>query len=76
MAICVRTKAGVHAAVAITGILGPGGGTTKKPVGTVAIAVAVSPEPVSRIFHFLGLRSDIKFQATQAALDLLRRELE
>ena len=76
MALCARTKAGVHAVVAITGILGPGGGTTQKPVGTVAIAVAVSPEPVSRTFHFLGLRSDIKFQATQAALDLLRRELE
>ena len=76
MALCVRTKAGVHAVVAITGILGPGGGTTQKPVGTVAIAVAVSPEPVSRTFHFLGLRSEIKFQATQAALDLLRRELE
>ena len=76
MALCARTKADVHAAVAITGILGPGGGTTQKPVGTVAIAVAVSPEPVSRTFHFLGLRSDIKFQATQAALDLLRRELE
>ncbi len=76
MALGARARAGVQAAVGITGIAGPDGGTETKPVGTVAVAVATAAAPVSRTFRFLGRRSDIKFQATQAALDLLRRRLD
>ena len=66
-------------AVAITGIAGPGGGTDKKPVGTVVFARAVrghDPEAmVADIRHFGDLgRSEIRRQAALVALELLMPE--
>jgi nicotinamide-nucleotide amidase len=76
MAEGIRERTGVDVAVAITGIAGPGGGTDKKPVGTVVIAVIVPGQPVYvRTFSFIGGRPMVKFQATQAALDRVRRLL-
>ncbi|CAN5796890.1 competence/damage-inducible protein A [soil metagenome] len=69
-----RTHAGV--CVAITGIAGPSGGTEAKPVGTVAIAVRVDGQPLSLRTHlFPGARDIVRFQATQTALDGVRRIL-
>jgi nicotinamide-nucleotide amidase len=72
MAEAIRRQAGSTAAVGITGIAGPGGGTPEKPVGTVAIAVSTARESCVRTFQFIGGREQVKFQATQAALNLLR----
>ena len=63
-------------AVAITGIAGPGGGTAKKPVGTVVFACATRDEDpgkvVADIEHFGDLgRSEIRRQAVIRALKLL-----
>ena len=63
-------------AVAITGIAGPGGGSEKKPVGTVVFARAVrgaDPEiVVADVRHFGDLgRSEIRRQAALVALELL-----
>lgn len=70
--IRARTKADVT--VGITGIAGPGGGTDTKPVGTVVIAVIVPDRPAYvRTYAFFGGRAMVKFQATQAALDRVRR---
>ena len=64
-------------AVGITGIAGPGGGTPQKPVGMVVIAAAWarqgSVESRARTFNFIGGREMIRFQASQAALDMVRR---
>ena len=63
-------------AVAVTGIAGPGGGTAKKPVGTVVFARALKgadPESITadaRHFEDRG-RADIRLQAALCALDLL-----
>lgn len=61
--------------LAITGIAGPEGGTRAKPVGTVFIALAAPDGVEARQFKFAGGRESVKWQATQMALDLLRRHL-
>jgi nicotinamide-nucleotide amidase len=77
MADGARERAGVDLAIAITGIAGPGGGTEAKPVGTVAIALA-GPGDARRVrtFTFIGGRLQVKFQASQSALDMIRRTLQ
>lgn len=75
MADAIRTTAGLDLGIGITGIAGPGGGSAEKPVGTVAIAVATAAAIRSRLFRFAGGREQVKFQASQAALDLTRRML-
>jgi nicotinamide-nucleotide amidase len=60
------------AAVAITGIAGPGGGSPEKPVGLVHIAAARRQgATLHRRLILDGERSDIRLQAALAAMDLL-----
>jgi nicotinamide-nucleotide amidase len=73
MADGVRARSRVDVGVGVTGIAGPGGGSVDKPVGTVAIAAVTSGVSRSRVFRFLGEREQVKFQASQAALDMVRR---
>jgi len=75
MAEGVRASARVDLGVGVTGIAGPSGGAANKPVGTVAIAVALSGSTRSQQFRFVGDRERVKRQASQAALDMVRREL-
>jgi nicotinamide-nucleotide amidase len=75
MADGMRSRAGVDVGVGVTGIAGPGGGTPEKPVGTVAIAAVTARTSRSRVFRFMGEREQVKFQASQAALDMVRRIL-
>jgi len=72
MAAGIRAKTSAAVGVGITGIAGPGGGTPEKPVGTVAIAVSIPGEARVRTFQFFGGRDLVKFQSTQAALNMLR----
>jgi nicotinamide-nucleotide amidase len=71
----IRTRMGTTIGVGITGIAGPDGGSVEKPVGTVHIAVATPTETVNRRFLFPGDRERVRWQASQAALDMVRREL-
>jgi nicotinamide-nucleotide amidase len=75
MARGVAMLAGAPCALAVTGIAGPDGGTPTKPVGTVFIGLAVPGETLARRFYFSGDRAAVKWQSTQAALDMLRRSL-
>jgi nicotinamide-nucleotide amidase len=72
MADGIRTASGTNAGIGVTGIAGPGGGSEKKPVGTVAIAVLVDGRESVKTFQFLGGREMVKFQASQAAMNMLR----
>ena len=78
MARGIRDRATTNIGIGITGIAGPDGGTPSKPVGTVCIAVVlqqdVANEPSSwvRTFPLFGGREMVKFQATQAAMNMLR----
>src|SRR6185436_18653031 len=75
MAEGIRSRAGADLGLGITGIAGPGGGTPDKPVGTVVVALASSGGTTARTFRFFGDRELVKFQASQAALDMVRRHL-
>lgn len=75
MAAGVRARSGAEVGLAVTGIAGPDGGTEAKPVGTVVIAVALPDGTSSRTLQFIGDREQVRFQSSQAVLDLLRRTL-
>jgi nicotinamide-nucleotide amidase len=66
----------VPAAVSVTGIAGPGGGSETKPVGTVWIGCLVQGAGTTRRFLFPGSRHEIRARAAQAALHLLFRQLQ
>ncbi len=76
MAQGALAASGADVAVAITGVAGPGGGTEKKPVGTVVFARAEKggdPSDVvadRRDFGDLG-RGGVRLQAALCALELL-----
>lgn len=67
----VRRATGAAAAVAITGVAGPGGGTPDKPVGTVWIGAAVGDAADIRRFRFDGDRRAIREASVLSALELL-----
>ena len=77
MATGMARIAGSDLALGVTGIAGPSGGTPAKPVGMVVIAAAWvrqgACETRVRTFHFVGGREMVRFQASQAALDMIRR---
>jgi nicotinamide-nucleotide amidase len=73
MAEGIKARTGADVTVAITGIAGPGGGSAEKPVGTVVIAVlAPGRDAFVRTFQFIGARTQVKYQSTQAALNRVR----
>jgi nicotinamide-nucleotide amidase len=76
MAEGVRRVGAADIGIGVTGVAGPGGGSDEKPVGTVCFGV-VGPGSAreARTARFPGDRTMIRRQATQTALDLLRRVL-
>jgi nicotinamide-nucleotide amidase len=75
MAEGVRERAGTDFGLAVTGIAGPGGGTEAKPVGLVYIALADDAHTEHRKLNLPGDRHLVRWRASQAVLDLLRRRL-
>ena len=75
MAAGVRHALRSQIGVGITGVAGPDGGTEDKPVGLVWIAVDLDGELVVHGGRFSGDRGEIRFRATQAALNMIRRGL-
>lgn len=72
----VRRRFGTTYGIGITGIAGPTGGTEKKPVGTVHIAVASENGTVHKHVRFMLSRELVKFFSTQVALDMVRLAIQ
>jgi len=69
----IRRRSGATLGLGITGIAGPGGGSAEKSVGLVHIALANGATTKERRFHFPGDRDMVRWQASQMALDMVRR---
>lgn len=75
MAEGIAKKADTRVGIATTGIAGPGGGSSDKPVGLVYMGLHIDGNTLVRKFNFQGSRERIRQRATMNALDWLRREL-
>ncbi|WP_051822651.1 CinA family protein [Desulfonatronum thiodismutans] len=69
MAQGARRLLGAQAALAVSGIAGPDGGTPEKPVGTVWMAWALGEAMHSALWRFSGTRLEIKHQTARVALE-------
>lgn len=73
MVLGAQLSSGVTAAISITGIAGPSGGTPEKPVGTVCFGWALERADASNRIttttaHFVGDRQSVRQQAVVFAL--------
>ena len=60
--------------IATSGIAGPNGGTTEKPVGTVWIAAGLkSKSTLTELFYFSGSRSQVRNETVNKALQLCEK---
>jgi nicotinamide-nucleotide amidase len=75
MAAGAMKAAAADVGVGITGIAGPDGGTPEKPVGLVYVATCGALGAQVRRSLFPGGRERVRYQATQVALEMLRRGL-
>lgn len=67
--------AGADAALSVTGIAGPDGGSEEKPVGLVYVGCCVNGKVRTEEFHFTGNREKNRDYAVVRALTVLREEL-
>ena len=75
MAAGAQHRFGAQAAIAVTGIAGPSGGTAEKPVGTVWLCAAWGDSRRAARISVPGDRAEVRARAAQSALDLMRRSL-
>ena len=75
MAEGMRDAAKTDHSISVTGIAGPDGGSDEKPVGTVFVGYANGGRSKTMKIVLPGDRYLIRWRASQAALDYLRRQL-
>lgn len=75
MAEGIKAISGADIGISLTGIMGPTGGVTDKPVGTVYIGFCNDLVCTAKRFQFGEDRILNKNRATQAALEMIRRSL-
>ncbi len=71
MATGVARLLGTDAALAVTGVAGPGGGSAEKPVGTVWIAALLRGGMRTRMFRFGSERASVREAACGCALGMM-----
>ena len=76
MASGVRKLANTDIGLSVTGIAGPGGGTSEKPVGLVFVALSSYSGDFYEKHIFSGDREIIKKRSALAAFNLIRKYLD
>lgn len=75
MAERVRVVAGADVGLSTTGIAGPSGGSTEKPVGLIYIGIADEKGSEARRLQLPGDREIVRLRSARMAIDWLRRRL-
>ena len=76
MARGAKRLLGTDVGISTTGVTGPGGGTPDRPVGLFFVAIAgLEDSNTCERYIFHGDRAEIKSQAVEAALQLLKRSI-
>ena len=75
MAEGIKSISGADIGISLTGIMGPTGGVTDKPVGTVYIGYCDDKVCTAKRFQFGEDRMLNKTRSSQAALEMIRRSL-
>lgn len=75
MAENIRKMFNTDYSIAVSGVAGPDGGTTEKPVGTVWIAIASEKNTIAHKFTFGNDRARNILRASVTALDMLRKSI-
>ncbi|MFH0924882.1 MAG: nicotinamide-nucleotide amidohydrolase family protein [bacterium] len=75
LALNIKRISKTDIGIGVTGIAGPTGGSSLKPVGLVYICVIFKDEIDCKRYIFGTTREEIKYKTTQAALDMIRRKL-
>jgi PncC family amidohydrolase len=70
-----RTLLNVDICISTTGVAGPSGGTSEKPVGLFYLGLATEDASLSRNHTFQGDREGNKRDAVEAALNMLKQYL-
>ena len=65
-----------NASIATTGIAGPSGGTIKKPIGLVYIAIYLNGKTIVKKCNFSGDRNEVRTLATNYAINMMIKELK
>jgi nicotinamide-nucleotide amidase len=76
MAHGIRKQFATDYAIAVSGIAGPDGGTSEKPVGTTWIALATPEQIITHVYQFGENRQRNIRKAALAGLGLLWKEIK
>jgi len=75
MLIGISKLANADYAIAVSGIAGPTGGTADKPIGTVYIGILTQANIIIERHLFNGDRESVQEQATETAIEILKKNL-
>ncbi len=76
MARGLKSLSGADMALSVTGIAGPDGGTKEKPVGLVYFGLSFKGGEDSFRHQFRGSREEIRLQAVEKGLEILKTALK
>jgi nicotinamide-nucleotide amidase len=75
MSAGIKQRTGADVGLSVTGVAGPAGGSTAKPVGTVWVSIAQTESHEAKLFRFAGDREHVILGTSQVALNWLRTNL-